>query len=53
MSRVIFELSDRDEEDFRNMCCREGESVASAALRIIKCDIDYKKLRAIIRDGGS
>lgn len=53
MSRIVFELSDKDEEDLRNMCCREGESVASAVMRIVKCNIDYNRLRTIIRDGRS
>lgn len=52
MSRIVFEISDKDEEDFRKWCCWEGESVASAVLRIVKSSIDYNRLRTIIRDGG-
>lgn len=52
MSRICVDLSDTDEEYFKNMCCREGESTVSALTRIVQCEIKNKRLQIDLRDGG-
>jgi hypothetical protein len=53
MSRICVDLSDVDEEYFRTMCCREGESTTIALTRIVVCEIKNKRLQVDLRDGGN
>jgi len=52
MSKICVDLSDMDEEYFKTMCCREGESTVSALTRIVQCEIKNKRLQVDLRDGG-
>ena len=50
MSRITIDLSDKEEMDLANNCCREGENIKDAILRIIICEIKSKKLQVDLRD---
>lgn len=52
MSRIVIELSNQEENDFKETCCREGETIIAAITRIVLCEIKSKKLQTDLRDGG-
>lgn len=49
MSDIVIELNNKDIEDAKNLLCREGESIQNMIARIIKSEINNKKLRNDLR----
>lgn len=49
MTDIVINLNNKDTEDARNLLCREGETLPNMIARIIKSEINNKKLRNDLR----